>query len=471
MCKGNLAPRFKNAFRQTTRLPFSPIDPKTQKKRKLSSDFGNQSSKSLRTEAVLSEKEECVSPKHSNDIEIIASSNQDSVVEEKENLKCKSTEKIIKHNVEATVEDSNDGIEVMKEKEKEEKRQKREEERLKREEKKEEERLKKEEEKQKREEKLLAEEEEREKQKKLKAKFAQFFVPKKVDSQNQQKESENSSSDNFVHFQVKENMKIAPVVRRSLSQKDKLKLEGVLQTPLKEINYLQEIKEGGYLKGKSCKTFPPVDKLEDDEICEIISDEEDIDGTDVLEVKSCQRKRFKAKFLKFCENNRPAYYGTWSKKSLHINGRKPFRKEEDENVQKERLKQKQEEFELEMKQKTKQLKPKVYGCVWLGDKSSHQAYDQLLKILMPYKAMVMFGSCPIELGGKEMNNQELKENDDDEGHEDDSGKKYFVKSFPEKAIPDLIRLIHGNRHSKLFLMREFSEYWKKKQGEEADADS
>ncbi|RXG73273.1 hypothetical protein Avbf_00313 [Armadillidium vulgare] len=96
-----------------SRLPFSPIDPKTQKKRKLSSDFGNQSSKSLRTEAVLSEKEECVSPKHSNDIEIIASSNQDSVVEEKENLKCKSTEKIIKHNVETTMEDSNDGIEVL----------------------------------------------------------------------------------------------------------------------------------------------------------------------------------------------------------------------------------------------------------------------------------------------------------------------------------------------------------------------
>uniref|UniRef100_A0A6G3MFR4 Chromatin assembly factor 1 subunit A (Trinotate prediction) n=1 Tax=Henneguya salminicola TaxID=69463 RepID=A0A6G3MFR4_HENSL len=33
---------------------------------------------------------------------------------------------------------------------------------------------------------------------------------------------------------------------------------------------------------------------------------------------------FKAKFLKFYENFRPPYYGTWSKKSAIITGKKPF---------------------------------------------------------------------------------------------------------------------------------------------------
>lgn len=35
-------------------------------------------------------------------------------------------------------------------------------------------------------------------------------------------------------------------------------------------------------------------------------------------------KTVKAKLLKFCENRRPAYWGTWSKKSKSICARRPF---------------------------------------------------------------------------------------------------------------------------------------------------
>ena len=35
----------------------------------------------------------------------------------------------------------------------------------------------------------------------------------------------------------------------------------------------------------------------------------------------------KMKLLSFHENNRPAYYGTWSKKSGVVGGRKPFCKD------------------------------------------------------------------------------------------------------------------------------------------------
>lgn len=35
-----------------------------------------------------------------------------------------------------------------------------------------------------------------------------------------------------------------------------------------------------------------------------------------------------------------------------------------------KLKQKQAEFDKEMKRKTKELKPRLIGCLWLADKSN-----------------------------------------------------------------------------------------------------
>lgn len=35
----------------------------------------------------------------------------------------------------------------------------------------------------------------------------------------------------------------------------------------------------------------------------------------------------RAKYLKFIENRRPAYYGTWRKKSVTLGPRKPFGKD------------------------------------------------------------------------------------------------------------------------------------------------
>ena len=36
-----------------------------------------------------------------------------------------------------------------------------------------------------------------------------------------------------------------------------------------------------------------------------------------------------------------------------------------------------------------------------------------------------------------------------------------VKDVPEKAVPHLIKLLHGNSNNKMFLVREFIEFWKK----------
>ena len=41
-------------------------------------------------------------------------------------------------------------------------------------------------------------------------------------------------------------------------------------------------------------------------------------------------------------------------------------------------------------------------------------------------------------------------------------KSAKVKLFPEEALPDLIRLVHGNINSKMFLAKEFLAFWSKK---------
>ena len=38
-------------------------------------------------------------------------------------------------------------------------------------------------------------------------------------------------------------------------------------------------------------------------------------------------------------------------------------------------------------------------------------------------------------------------------------KRKFLKQVPEEAVPSLIRLVHGNRHSKVILAKEFKLYW------------
>ena len=46
-----------------------------------------------------------------------------------------------------------------------------------------------------------------------------------------------------------------------------------------------------------------------------------------------------------------------------------------------------------------------------------------------------------------------------------------VKNVPEKAVPHLIKLLHGNIHDKMFLVREFIEFWKKTLEEDGQGES
>ncbi|XP_037791159.1 LOW QUALITY PROTEIN: chromatin assembly factor 1 subunit A-B-like [Penaeus monodon] len=390
----------------------------------------------------------------------------------------------------------------------------------------------------------LAQEEKQKQKDKLKHKFASFFVAKKRDPEEAE---EKSSNGNFKEFRVKEDMQLAPLVRTNFTEERRTSLSEYLTKQTKDSSetYLTVLKTGTYAPCKSQRTWPFENKKEEvDDDIEIIEDEDgDMDAGDSMVQEAepdLNSKTVKAKLLQFCENRRPAYWGTWSKKSKNICARRPFarddifnyeydsdddweeeetgeslsdsegeekeeeegdqyevdndffvphgylsddegksdQEEEEENGQeedngskhKEQLKQKQAEFEEEMKKKTKHLKPRVIGSLWMADANNNPAFNQLLKILNPHKAVTLGTSLPIGTrhGGVIPKDTKEQKDDDDGSTEDKANTKKFCKTFPEEAVPALIKLLHGNRNGKVFLSREFSDFWRKLQAGELD---
>lgn len=144
------------------------------------------------------------------------------------------------------------------------------EERKRREEQREEERRKKDEE------KRMKEEAELKKSRKHAEHFAKFFE-RKTDSAKKEAIAENDDEVmNFKKFQVKQGMKLAPIIRRKLLAGDKKALERQLTStaPAAAVNnlYLAELKTGQREVGRSGKTLLPVD----DEPQEGGSDDDDV---------------------------------------------------------------------------------------------------------------------------------------------------------------------------------------------------
>lgn len=71
--------------------------------------------------------------------------------------------------------------------------------------------------------------------------------------------------------------------------------------------------------------LPRLDEKDEDE-------DEDDEGFPseslVLNGAAKDPKKFKGKLLKFCENRRPPYWGTWTKTPTAVTPRRPFAKEE-----------------------------------------------------------------------------------------------------------------------------------------------
>lgn len=242
---------------------------------------------------------------------------------------------------------------VEREKKKEEERLQKEKERIEREKKKEEERLEKEKEKEEKEklrkekederrrredEKKRELEEESAKKEKAKQAFMSFFVKRTSTSNSDAakdpttpggdpaNDDESHRAENVVKFrpfQLKKDMKLAPIVPEDAKNRfDRDRLESKLrdQNAKPDGLYVKLLRQG-YKPLKSNRKKIENQEPEDQDVIIITrfdkGDDESSGG------------RMRAKFLHFCENFRPAYYGTWRKKCPQINGRKPFNKYND----------------------------------------------------------------------------------------------------------------------------------------------
>ncbi|XP_034976817.2 chromatin assembly factor 1 subunit A [Zootoca vivipara] len=124
----------------------------------------------------------------------------------------------------------------------------------------------------------------------------------------------------FAPFEIKENMVLAPICRVAVDQDLMDQLDWLLQAQSYSASFLEELKSRD-----PCKTGPTLASSPND----------DAINSDVVIVGSSQagdvpeRKKFgRMKLLQFCENHRPAYWGTWNKKSSAIRPRNPWSKEE-----------------------------------------------------------------------------------------------------------------------------------------------
>ncbi|XP_054707747.1 LOW QUALITY PROTEIN: chromatin assembly factor 1 subunit A-like [Uloborus diversus] len=378
---------------------------------------------------------------------------------------------------------------------------------------KEEQRLKREEELKKAEEekrkaKLEKEQKEKEKKERAKAHFFKFFVKEDVQSAPvvpQVTEKEGA----FLPFQVSDDMILAPVVPLAAQQRfDKTKLDAFLLSQSAKELYLQILKSGKY-KDVRCRKKERKAKTCDSDI--II-----VDNNVQAEL------HLKAKLLQFSENVRPPYWGTWRKRSKFARPRNPFGQDEifdydvdsddewdeggpgeslsgtenedeseddyevdneffvphgylseeeneddedeetnDPEKKKALLKIKLQEFEMERKQKTTELKPVILGCFFAHDDSFQDS--GLYKLLQAYEAQfILEGSIPTSF-----TIQKVKPKSDTSPSTSDSANavKKKIQYVPEKAMPDLIRLVHGNPKNRSFLVQEFQNFWAEQNGD------
>lgn len=379
--------------------------------------------------------------------------------------------------------------EAMKLKEKEEKELQKIKEREEKEEQKRKEKEEKEE--QKRKEKEEKELKDKKKMEKSSAAFVNFFVPRKsIGASEPKKTEEVKKFDYFMPFPVKADMRLAPTVRQTITSQQKENLVEHITSQTGESLYLSDIKTKKI--GRTPKTWP-VDDTND----VIIIDDTELG--ECVESETTKPVKMRAKFLQFHENRRPAYFGTWRKKSKSVKPRNPLgidknvfdyevdsdddweeeepgeslhgsddeekendsdnyeidneffvphgylsdeEAENEENMestpetQKEKLKILQIEFEEEMKSKTERIKPRLIGCIW-DSKLKPKIQDAISSFL---EDRMMIITAPIIIKKRENNVKVTTPS---------------RKQLTKELIPDFLRLIHGNTKNQTMLANEF----------------
>ncbi|NWR24901.1 CAF1A factor, partial [Emberiza fucata] len=148
-----------------------------------------------------------------------------------------------------------------------------------------------------------------------KAEITRFFQKPKTP---QAPKTLAGSCGKFAPFEIKENMVLAPLSRVALDPEDLEQLDKLLHAQNGEDSFLKDLK-----CRQPRKTGPT-----------LVSDSSDSVNSDVVVVDSCQadavpeREKFgRMKLLQFSENHRPAYWGTWNKRTSLIRARNPWSKD------------------------------------------------------------------------------------------------------------------------------------------------
>ncbi|XP_075759151.1 chromatin assembly factor 1 subunit A [Pelodiscus sinensis] len=149
-----------------------------------------------------------------------------------------------------------------------------------------------------------------------KAEITRFFQKPKTP---QTPKTLAGSCGKFAPFEIKENMVLAPLCRVAFDQDLSDQLDQLLQGQTSDVSFLEELK-----CRKQRKSGPTV----------VCYHSADVVNSDVVIVDSCkmdsvpERKKFgRMKLLQFSENHRPAYWGTWNKKTAVIRPRNPWSKD------------------------------------------------------------------------------------------------------------------------------------------------
>lgn len=409
-------------------------------------------------------------------------------------LEQKQKEKELK---EAQKREEKEKKEEQKRKALEEKEQKRKEKEEKEEQKKKEREMEKLKKQQELEEKNKEKQKEEEKKQKAAAAFVNFFVAKKSDATQEQRTEETTSS-LFKGFEVKSDMRLPPIRRSPLSAEEVENLDICLQKQMSS-NYLTEIKMKKNI-GTSSKTWPYEETSDED----VVIVEDSINLGESICGDNSKLQKFRTKFLKFHENRRPAYYGTWRKKSKFITARRPFAEddilnydedsdddweeeeqgeslngsddeekeieeekdeyevdneffvphghlsddevddEENARLSPESLKQKlkllKDEFDQDMKSKTHKLKSRSIGCIWYN-KDGSNIDDATHRYLQPF---AIIAHAPIQIKNRD---------------------EIFVVAAVRKSkpapdlnpeyVPYFLKVIHGNTRKKTVLVDQF----------------
>uniref|UniRef100_A0A1A7WYD6 Chromatin assembly factor 1, subunit A (p150) n=1 Tax=Iconisemion striatum TaxID=60296 RepID=A0A1A7WYD6_9TELE len=279
-------------------------------------------------DATPTTKEPKTTPKISSDQKTIKRRSLKSLQEQEERLRLLQEKERQKEEAKAAKEKKKEEARKLKEEREREKREKKEKEekekaeRLKAKEelrkskleaKLEEKRKKEEEKKLKEEEKRLKEEKDRLKAEK--AEITRFLQKPKVQ---QAPKTLAAACGKFAPFEIKENMSLAPLCRVQCEESALEELDRSLLTPAENLNGLND-----WISHKPRQSGPTKPKRTDSVSDCLLMERAKPDGIP-------DRKRYgPMKLLQFHENYRPAYWGTWSKKSSHISPRCPLTLDKD----------------------------------------------------------------------------------------------------------------------------------------------